>query len=237
MALRRVFVDRIDGSEATVTGRSAHHLSKVARLRPGEHVEVSDQQTAFRAVTIASSAAEVRFRVLEPLPSPRSARLDVSLAIIKFSRFDWAVEKLSEIGVRSVTPLEADRCDRRLVTAASGRVQRWARIAVQAAQQSRQLAAPAVNPPSAFEAVIRSSAMPGRILAEPGGEAVARACGRGRTSLLVGPEGGWTASEVDLATKHGFRPARIGTSILRSETAAVSMAAVITSQHDLRSAQ
>ena len=237
MALRRVFVERIDGSEATVTGRPAHHLSRVARLRPGEHVEVSDQQTAYRAVTIASSAAEVRFRVHDPLPSPRPARLDVSLAIIKFSRFDWAVEKLTEIGVRSVTPLEADRCDHRLVRAASRRVERWSRIAVEAAQQSRHLAAPAVNPPLAFEAAVHSKGTRGGILADPGGQAVARACGPSSTSLLVGPEGGWTSGEVDLATKHGFRPACLGTSILRSETAAVSIAAVITSQHDLRSAQ
>ena len=233
VALRRVFVDRIEGREAAVRGRSAHHLARVARLRPGENVEISDQKTAYRALTTECSKTEVRFKVQEPLPPPRPVRVEIALAIIKFSRFEWAVEKLSEIGVRTLTPLIAGRCDKRLVRASGNRRQRWARIAFEAAQQSRQLAAPSVLEPRGLEAVVRDCKAENKVLADPQGDPAGRICGMGSATLLVGPEGGWTASETALAVENGFRPAGLGTSVLRSETAAVSLAAVIRSRQDL----
>ena len=157
MALRRVFVDRIEGSEALATGRTAHHLARSARLRPGETVEVSDQSAAYRAITAGCSPTEVRFRIVEPLPAADPAvTLDAALAIIKFPRFDWAVEKLTEFGVRSVIPIVAARSDAKLVAAAGKRAERWRRIAFEAAQQARCLAAPTVKPPVSLDEFIES---------------------------------------------------------------------------------
>ncbi len=227
MALRRVFVERIEGSEALATGRSAHHLVRSARLHPGEVVEVSDQSRAYRAVTMACSPNEVRFHVQEELPEPaRVASLDAALAIIRFPRFEWAVEKLTELGVRSVTPIVAARSDTKLVAASTKRVERWRRIAFEAAQQARRLAAATVTEPTAFDRFARNCASELRIIGRPGGPPVQAPSSGGSWAFLVGPEGGWTEAEERLATECGFMPAGLGVTVLRSETAAVALAAV-----------
>ncbi len=238
MALRRVFVDRIEDREARATGSSAHHLARSVRLRPGEAVEISDQSRACRAVTVACSPTEVRFRVEEELQETAPAvRMDAALAIIRFSRFEWAVEKLTELGVCSVTPIVADRSDTKLVAASAKRVDRWRRIAFEAAQQARRLAAPFVGQPTAFDRFVRSCRNPSRIIAQPGGPPVrAPPAGEART-FLVGPEGGWTAAEERLAHEQGFALAGLGETILRSETAAVALAAISTSSLREGSAQ
>ena len=129
MALRRVFVDGIEGGAAVARGAQAHHLARVARLRAGEQVEVSDQVTAYRALTESCTPTEVRFRIERALPAePEFPRLSVALAIVKFARFEWAVEKLTELGVHSITPLIATRSDAMLVQSAEKRAERWRRF-------------------------------------------------------------------------------------------------------------
>ena len=227
MALRRVFVDRIEGSEALATGRTAHHLARSARLRPGETVEVSDQSAAYRAITAGCSPTEVRFRIVEQLPAADPAvTLDAALAIIKFPRFDWAVEKLTEFGVRSVIPIVAARSDTKLVAAAGKRAERWRRIAFEAAQQARCLAAPTVKPLVSFDEFIESCESDSRILAVPGGLPMRAPSFRESCAFLVGPEGGWTDEEQRLAQGRGFVPTGLSGTVLRSETAAVALAAI-----------
>ena len=230
MALRRVFVDTIEAGEALARGSRAHHLARVVRLNLGERVEVSDQERAYRAVTEACSPREVRFRLEERLPDPvHEPRMDAGLALIKFSRFEWAIEKLTELGVRSIIPVVAERSDARLVAAASKRLVRWRRVASEAAQQSRRLAAPAVEPPRPFEPFVRGCDTGARILVDSGGTPVAELRPGGALTFAVGPEGGWTSRERDLALGSGFSVASLGDSVLRAETAAIAVAAICAS--------
>ena len=231
MALRRVFVDGIEGGAAVARGAQAHHLARVARLRAGEQVEVSDQVTAYRALTESCTPTEVRFRIEGALPAePDFPRLGVVLAIVKFARFEWAVEKLTELGVHSITPLIAARSDAKLVQSAEKRAERWRRIALEAAQQSRRLAAPTVAVPMAFADAARDCRSDTRLLADPAGPPVASVgCSR-ETTLFVGPEGGWTQQESQLAHECGFRAASLGRNVLRAETAAVALAAICASR-------
>lgn len=227
MALRRVYVDVIEDAAAVARGGQAHHLARVARLRAGERVEVSDQTTAYRAVTESCTPTEVRFRVEDALPAqPEIARLSVALAIIKFARFEWAIEKLTELGVHAITPLIAARSDAKLVQSASKRTERWHRIALEAAQQARRIAAPSVAAPISFADAVQDSSSETKLLAEPGGPPAAESCSGQATTLLVGPEGGWTQEEALLADRSGFKPVGLGGNILRAETAAVALAAV-----------
>ncbi len=231
MALRRVFVDGIEGGAAVARGAQAHHLARVARLRAGEQVEVSDQVTAYRALTESCTPAEVRFRIEGALPAePESPRLSVVLSIVKFARFEWAVEKLTELGVHSITPLIAARSDAKLVQSAEKRVERWRRIALEAAQQSRRLAAPTVAVPMAFADAVQDCRSDTRLLADPAGAPVASACCSHETTLVVGPEGGWTQQESQLAQECGFKAASLGRNVLRAETAAVALAAICASR-------
>ena len=231
MALRRVFVDAIEGGVAVARGTQAHHLARVARLRVGEQVEVSDQVAAYRALTESCTPVEVRFRIESALAAePELPRLSVALGILKFARFEWAVEKLTELGVHSISPLIAARSDAKLVRLAEKRAERWRRIALEAAQQSRRLAAPTVAVPTAFADAVQDCGSDTKLLAEPAGPPVASACCGHATTLLVGPEGGWTEQESQLAYECGFRAASLGRNVLRAETAAVALAAICASR-------
>ena len=227
MAVRRVFVESIEDDAAFAHGDSARHLVRSVRLRRGEQVEVSDQVRAYLAVTESCSPDEVRFRIEQPLPDPGPVPcLDAALAIIRFPRFEWAVEKLTELGVRSIIPVIAARSDVKLVSAASKRASRWQRIAFEAAQQSRRIAAPTVAAPTRFEQAVHDCPAGTGLLVHPGGAPLADA-GRVASVFLVGPEGGWTDEEAGMATRAGLRTADLGRTILRSETAAVATAAVV----------
>ena len=189
-------------------------------------MEVSDQLCAYRATTESCSPDEVRFRVDEPLPDPVPLpRLVAALSIIRFNRFEWAVEKLTELGVHSIRPLIADRSDPKLVASAPKRVARWRRIGFEAAQQARRLAAPRVDHPVAFEQLVER---PDSIclLADPDGDPLPQVYGGGGVTILVGPEGGWTDRERGLAGANGCKFAGLSGTILRTETAAVAAAAI-----------
>lgn len=189
-------------------------------------MEVSDQLCAYRATTEACSPEEVRFRIAEPLPDPPPVpRLVVALSIVRFSRFEWAVEKLTELGVHAIRPLIADRSDPKLVAAAPKRVARWRRIGFEAAQQARRLAAPRVEHPITLQQLERTPDSV-CVVTDPVGDPLPRVYGGGGATLLVGPEGGWTDRERDLAEINGFKLAGLGGTILRTETAAIAAAAI-----------
>ena len=197
----------------------------------GEWVEVSDQVTAYRAVTESCRPTEVRFRIEGALPAqPEVARLGVALAIIKFTRFEWAIEKLTELGVHSITPLITARSDAKLVKAASKRAERWRRMALEAAQQARRLAAPSIEGPIPFANAIQEFSSETKLVAKPGSPPVAEKGGAQDTTLLVGPEGGWTQEEAELADQNGFEAVGLGGNILRTETAAVALSAIFASR-------
>lgn len=189
-------------------------------------MEVSDQECAYRATTESCSPKEVRFRIAEPLPDPPPVpRLAVALSIIRFNRFEWAVEKLTELGVHAIRPLIADRSDPKLVATAPKRVARWRRIGFEAAQQARRLAAPSVEQPITFEQLVKSPESV-CVLTDPAGDPLPKVYGGGGATLLVGPEGGWTDRERSLAEARDLKLAGLGGTILRAETAAVAAAAL-----------
>jgi 16S rRNA (uracil1498-N3)-methyltransferase len=229
MALRRIYVDWLADDKAGVGGDRAHHLARVVRLKPGEQVEVSDRKRVFEATVGAVSSKEVAFRLDRELAaSEASTKLEVALAIIKFPRFEWALEKLTELGVDVVVPVAAERSDRGLIQAAAKRHDRWRAIAEEAAQQSRRLAPPEITGPLALsDALARAAdlrifldfeAPPLREVAKPYHCAM----------LLIGPEGGWTDAERQLASGSGALGASFGATVLRAETAAIASAAMLT---------
>lgn len=236
MALRRVFVDELDGDQAIARGDRARHLSRVARLKPGEAVEVSNFECAWRAVAHSVADREVRFRLEAQLPSPPSApAIELQLALIKFPRLEWAVEKAAELGVESILPVQAERSDGGLAKAAAKRGDRWRRIAEEAAQQARRL-----RPPDVLEPVELGSALErpadvrlwcdfqGEPLAAPLlVDALAHPVEERRVVLLVGPEGGWADAERTAAIAAGSQPIRLAAPVLRAETAALAAIAIV----------
>lgn len=232
MALRRVFVDSIGDGRAVVTAARAHHLARVVRLREGEQVEVSDGIQAWRAVAISVAPSSVAFDVLEVVASVALLpAIELQLALIKFPRLEWAVEKTTELGVATIVPVVAERSDRGLAKAAVKRADRWKRIAEEAAQQARRLGPPLVEAGGSIdEALARPADL--RLILDFDGEALSAATlaalpTTGRVSILIGPEGGWTSEELERARAAGAVSVVLGSNILRAETAAVATVSIV----------
>jgi 16S rRNA (uracil1498-N3)-methyltransferase len=234
LARRRFFVDRIHGDRAELTGDDARHLARVLRAEVGQQYELSDNQRAFLAEISEVGAQRVTFRVVEPLPpEPPSPEITIFAALIKFDRFEWLVEKATELGVASIVPVDADRTEEGLARAAVKRVDRWKKIARESSQQSRRLRIPEIAAPETFDAAISDLTATRFFLEErPGADPLLRVLPAARTpggsiAILTGPEGGWTDRERDLAARAGWKPVSISRQVLRSETAAIAALAIL----------
>jgi len=232
VARRRFFVDAIRGGSAELRGDEARHLTRVLRVEPGQRFEISDQRAAWLAEVAEAQGERVLFRVLEPVEAAEMpVRLALYAALIKFDRFEWMVEKATELGVERIQPLAAARSEKGLLEASQKRLERWQRIAREASQQSRRLRAPAIAAASRWQ-----SALPAAghryFLEEAAAPPLLKTLPAVRTpqdevALLTGPEGGWTEAERQAAAAAGWQPVSLGPQVLRAETAAVAAIAVI----------
>ena len=236
MARRRFFVERVATGRATIRGEHARHLHHVLRVQPGQVFEISDLSRVYLGRVTASHSGAVEFAVEEELPAPAALPPVTLLAsIFKFDRFEWMLEKATELGAAQVVPVIASRTDVKLAAAASKRVERWRRIAFEAAQQSRRLAPPEIADALPLEPGLSLETAPDarsrwmldeRPDAGSAGTRMTPADSSG-CALLIGPEGGWTDSERKLAVEAGFQPVSLGPLILRAETAAIAALAVL----------
>jgi 16S rRNA (uracil1498-N3)-methyltransferase len=231
MTRRRWIADEVSGDEAVLTGSNAEHLSRVLRARIGQQFEIATPE-GVRLGKIVEIQPE---RVVFSLNPAQVSELDKNtrtvhlyLAIFKFDRFEWAVEKCTELGVSAIVPVIPARTDAHLASAAQKRVERWRRVAHEASQQSRRDRAPEVSNPEKLSKVI--DAAPGRRIvlseAERKQSLLSLVKNPHELSLAVGPEGGWTSSELDLFQRNGWASASLGTTILRAETAATAALAI-----------
>ncbi|HLW98908.1 MAG TPA: RsmE family RNA methyltransferase [Candidatus Acidoferrales bacterium] len=239
---RRFFVERFDGDSASLEGESAHHLGKVLRAATGQIYELSDGNSVRLARVVKLGREKIEFALLDTIPArARQVQSTLLLSIVKFDRFEWAIEKATELGVSAVVPLVAKRSESALVSAAAKRAVRWQKIVVESAQQARLLRPPLLRPVAraadGFKtAASEASDSPGpriilseREAAPPirkvlGNIPVAAARG---VVLAVGPEGGWTDEEFALSASSGFVEASLGPNILRTETAVAAALASI----------
>jgi 16S rRNA (uracil1498-N3)-methyltransferase len=233
MARRRFFVDRIEGERASLHGEDAHHLSRVLRAEPGQRYEITDGASLCLAEIEVAEPRQVVFRVVEPLdPGPRLPSIIIMAALIKFDRFEWMIEKVTELGVKAVLPVEAARSETGLFQGAAKRVERWRKIARESSQQSRRVRVPEVrNAIRLSEALRQPFGLKITLEENPGAPAlitVAQVWDRANDlALCVGPEGGWTDSERAAMNHYGWLPASLGATVLRAETAAIAAAAVL----------
>jgi len=237
---RRFFVDHFESNSAHLSGDAAEHLGRVLRAEPGQLYELSDGERVWlgrieRVVLAKQGRSRVDFSLVEPVPAhePR-LRIELLLSLVKFDRFEWCLEKATELGATTIIPLAAARTDKPLIAAASNRHARWEKILLESAQQSRRLRPPRLDtvivPDKAFNA---SSAAVKILLSErpdmPSLRNVLAATphpssttGVSTVALAIGPEGGWTDDELAAARAAGFVEASLGENILRTETAVIA---------------
>src|SRR5262249_49370553 len=158
-------------------------------------------------------------------PAP-PVRILLAASLIKFDRFEWIIEKATELGVETILPVEAARSEKGLLSAAAKRLERWRKIARESSQQCRRLRIPEIRPAVRLESL--SVTCLGYCLEEEPGAppilsslppATARVPAD-EVALLTGPEGGWTAEERARLPGQGWKPVSLGPQILRAETAA-----------------
>jgi len=132
-------VNRVRGGFAEIAGESAQHLTRVLRVEKGQTFEITDNSRVWLATVESARRDLVRFEVAGELdPGPPAPEVTLYLALIKFDRFEWAVEKATELGVSRIVPVAASRSERGLFEGGQKRVERWRRIAHEASEQSRR---------------------------------------------------------------------------------------------------
>ena len=218
-----------------MTGDDARHLARVLRAEPGQRYELSDNHSAYLAEISDISPQRITFRILEPLPAEAPGpAITLFAALIKFDRFEWLVEKATELGVARIVPVSAARAEKGLASAAPKRAERWRKIARESSQQARRVQSPEIAPPAEFSAALTDSSRYRYFLEEqPGAAALLRALppeparrSQDAIAIFAGPEGGWTDGERILANDAGWTPVSLGHHILRAETAAIAALAI-----------
>ncbi len=248
MSRRRWIADEVDGDRAALVGEHALHLVRVLRAHVGQEFDIAtgDRVRRGRVTSVRDGAgnaeARVDFELAEELDERMEAALTVVLAVFKFDRMEWAIEKCTELGATAIVPVLARRTDVHLAKAAGKRVERWRRIAVQASEQSRRSSVPQIPDPVKLAAVLRDFGADANlsatdryepatriVLAETENEvSLAELVGatEGPVVIAVGPEGGWTEEELTAFSKAGWKSASLGKNILRAETAAIAAVVV-----------
>jgi 16S rRNA (uracil1498-N3)-methyltransferase len=234
MTRRRWIADEVDGNTAALTGDNARHLAQVLRAKVGEQFDIAaGGKVRLGTVTsVADTLVEFALGAETAAPEP-VLRIELLLAVFKFDCMEWAIEKATELGVAKITPVIAQRTDAHLAASSAKRVERWRKIAKEAAQQSRRADVPEIAEPVKLKAAVEASETSACkiVLAETErGNALAHTLESGRpidfVVLAVGPEGGWTPDELKLFAECGWVSASLGTTILRAETAAIAAMAI-----------
>ncbi len=215
-------------------GDEARHLARVLRAETGQRYEISDNRSVYLAEIAEVHGDRVVFRVVERLEGGGlPVRLALYAALIKFDRFEWLIEKATELGVERIVPVETARCEKGLMEASRKRAERWVRIARESSQQARRVRAPEILPAVRFERALQEGADLRYFLEENAAPPMLRVLPAGRSdadlvALLVGPEGGWTDAERAGAAAGGWQAVSLAPQVLRAETAGMAAIAVLT---------
>src|SRR5215217_7571953 len=218
----------------TLPTDEARHLRDVLRLKTGDEVYVFDglgHEFRCSVVSTRRDSAELLIEAeVEPAKPESQLQLNVCVALLKGEKFDLLVQKATELGVTTITPLITRYADIHLRDAsdATKRVARWQRIALEAAKQSGRAFVPEITVPVAFENALEIEGL-GVMFSEREGERLESLPADGSITALVGSEGGWADDEIETARARGFHVVTLGGRILRAETAAI--AATVLMQH------
>jgi 16S rRNA (uracil1498-N3)-methyltransferase len=231
MTRRRWIADEVSETHAALLGEHADHLIRALRARVGQEFDIATGSAVRRGRIISIGEGRVEFELGEELRAHSLANVSLLLSIFKFDRMEWAIEKCTELGVAKIVPVIARRTDAHLAAASAKRVERWRRIALQAAEQSRRPAVAEITTAMRVQEAVKFAGAPRILLNESEQEdslrEVLSAHKRENDILLaIGPEGGWAEDELQLFRNEGWISASLGSTILRVETAAIAATAI-----------
>ena len=235
--MHRFFIseDCFTGVVVVIPRPLVHRLRHVLRMRAGDHIIVLDNSGWEYEVELRMAGAGRLEGVVvnkSPAAGEPQTRITLYQALLKGSKFETVMQKCTEVGVTAFVPLVCERCV--AAEPAKNRASRWQRIVIEAAQQSRRGRIPVLYPVTRFKEACKSAAgiafMPWEGEVERGiGDVLRRSPKAGsaqEVSIFVGPEGGFTASEVEFARGCGIDMVSLGNRILRAETAGLVASAI-----------
>lgn len=234
MRIPRFFqpVELTAGAEIELDDNAVQHISRALRMRPGEQVILFDDSGAeYTAILSQVEKRQVKAR-LEAARTPAvesPLRVHIGQAVSRGERMDYAVQKVTEMGAASLTPLFTERCEVRLNQERQDkRTRHWQQIATSACEQSGRTRLPLIEPVTRLQDWLQQCDADLKLVlhhhtAQPLGELPRPQ----RVALLIGPEGGLSEEEVALASRHGFQPVALGPRVMRTETAPVAALAIL----------
>jgi 16S rRNA (uracil1498-N3)-methyltransferase len=229
-------MERIDPAapRAWLEGAEHHHLARVARIKAGEEVWIFDRQgNRYRAEVENVGKDRSRLRLVGRAAAERPAvEITLGQALIKPGNMDLVVQKAAELGVTVLVPLVTARSLHGQAGNGAKKIERWRKIALEAAKQSRRSAATAIEPFTPVEDFADCETDARKLyLSESGGkplrEVLTGPGGPSAVALLSGPEGGWTAGEEEMLKGAGFEAVSLGKTVLRAETATIAAVGMI----------
>ena len=237
MRTPRLFSDQplLVGTEVVLEGSAAQYLGKVLRARVGDTVILFDGQGQQGTATIKAIAKHSVSAQLDTITTPQtesSLQTHLGLCLSKGDRFDWAIQKATELGVGSISPLYSTRVDftvppERLAK----RLSHWQHIVTSACEQSGRVRIPTVNAPTSLTHWVSETLADLKLVLHCDVHSTSPLAAKPQSvALLIGPEGGLTDEEVATAERHHFQPWQLGPRILRTETAPVVALSVIGAQ-------
>jgi len=231
--MRRFFapLDSFTDGVVTLDADETRHLRDVLRLRPGDRVAVFDGAGGEFACDIVKiekrSAMLAVVKRLDPASPESPLDLTLAAAILKHDRFDLVIQKAVELGVSSLIPLDVIRFDVRGKDAAK-RLSRWRRITFEATKQCGRARLMEIAQPESFTAVMNDADPSATVMfSERDGGPLPSGIGKGKITAFIGPVGGWDDSELYAARERGIPIVTLGGRIVRAETAAISIAAIL----------
>jgi 16S rRNA (uracil1498-N3)-methyltransferase len=228
------------GDTVSLSPEESAHVTRVLRMQKGEKVQLIAAEHLYAAELVAMDAAAATARVLAELPSPEATvRVTLVQGLPKADKMETILQKATELGAWDVLPVEMERSVARFDPNDTRKLERWNRVAREAAKQSGRARVPEVSAPlrtaqavkmlqaEHFDAILVAWEEEGdRLLSKVLAQKLAELPGLCRMALVIGPEGGITPAEVEALTAIGATCVTLGRRILRTETAGLCALAV-----------
>lgn len=225
----------INSDRHIITGEDAKHISKVLRMHKGEELTLvtpDKMQYTCEVFNITSDCVTVEVISKKPCKNEPDVFVTLYQALPKSDKMDYIIQKCTELGISRIVPVLSARCvSRPDAKSLAKKQERWQKIALQAAMQSRRGIIPEVCPCISFREAAEQTKSNDKtiIFYEMGGESVKKILGEKPSTIgmFIGSEGGFEQEEVDLVTANGGTPATLGKRILRAETAPLAALSIV----------
>ena len=231
----RVYTDQPLLLRQTVTleERPSHHLASVLRVKAGTEVVLfngEDGEYFAQVTSVKKRSVEVHVKKFRAITRQSSLEVELGIGLSKGDRLDWIVQKSTELGVASITPLRSEFSDLRLTEEREAKkMAHWRQIIIAACEQSGLNTLPKINPVRDLNSWIETCDAERKIVLHPElAETHFDSKFSPKTAaLLIGPVGGFSDAEVERATNHSFVPLTLGPRVMRTETAPVAALSIL----------